>query len=39
MAPNISNLDRLQPDDIAGAEKLYDGASIVPFTELAFGSN
>ena len=38
MAPNIGNLDRLQPDDIAGAEKLYDDAINCPFTELAFGS-
>ena len=38
MAPYISNLDRLQPDDIAGAEKLYDGSINCPFTELAFGS-
>ncbi|MDG1026602.1 MAG: matrixin family metalloprotease [Gammaproteobacteria bacterium] len=38
MAPYISNLDRLQPDDIAGAEKLYDGSINCPFTEFAFGS-
>lgn len=38
MAPTIGNLDRLQPDDIAGAEKLYDGAINCAFSELAFGS-
>jgi hypothetical protein len=38
MSPNISNLDRLQADDIAGAEKLYDGKINCAFTELAFGS-
>tara|TARA_B110000444_G_scaffold254689_1_gene287634 strand:+ start:676 stop:957 length:282 start_codon:yes stop_codon:yes gene_type:complete len=38
MAPNISNLDRLQADDIAGAEKLYDGAINCAVEELAFGS-
>jgi len=38
MAPNISNLDRLQADDIAGAEKLYDGAINCVVGELAFGS-
>ena len=38
MAPNISNLDRLQADDIAGAEKLYDGAINCDVSELEFGS-
>jgi len=38
MAPNISNLDRLQADDIAGAERLYDGVINCAVTELAFGS-
>jgi len=38
MAPNIGNLDRLQADDIAGAEKLYDGAINCAVTELAFGT-
>ena len=38
MAPNIGNLDRLQADDIAGAEKLYDGAINCAVTDLAFGS-
>lgn len=37
MAPNIGNLDRLQADDIAGAEKLYDGAINCAVSELAFG--
>jgi len=38
MAPSIGNLDRLQADDIAGAEKLYDGAINCVVSELAFGS-
>lgn len=38
MAPNIGNLDRLQADDIAGAEKLYDGTINCAVTELAFGT-
>ena len=38
MGPNIGNLDRLQADDIAGANKLYDGTINCAFTELAFGS-
>lgn len=38
MAPTIGNLDRLQADDIAGAEKLYDGVINCAVTELAFGS-
>ncbi len=37
MAPNIGNLDRLQADDIAGAEKLYDGAINCVVQELGFG--
>jgi len=37
MAPSISNLDRLQPDDIAGAEKLYDGSINCAVADLAFG--
>lgn len=38
MAPNIGNLDRLQSDDIAGAEALYDGTINCAVSELAFGS-
>jgi hypothetical protein len=38
MAPTIGNLDRLQADDIAGAEMLYDGAINCAVSELAFGS-
>lgn len=38
MAPNIGNLDRLQADDIAGAEALYDGSINCAVSELAFGS-
>jgi len=38
MAPNIGNLDRLQADDIAGAEKLYDGAINCVVSDLVFGS-
>ena len=38
MAPNIGNLDRLQADDIAGAELLYGGAINCAVAELAFGS-
>lgn len=38
MAPNIGNLDRLQADDIAGAEALYDGTINCVVSELAFGS-
>ena len=38
MAPTIGNLDRLQADDIAGAEALYDGAINCAVSELAFGS-
>jgi len=38
MAPNIGNLDRLQADDIAGAEKLYDGTINCVVAELEFGS-
>ncbi|GJM12029.1 MAG: hypothetical protein DHS20C12_04320 [Pseudohongiella sp.] len=38
MAPNISNLDRLQDDDIAGAEILYDGTINCAVAELSFGS-
>lgn len=37
MAPNIGNLDRLQADDIAGAEALYDGVINCAVSELAFG--
>ncbi len=38
MAPSISNLDRLQADDIAGAEILYDGTINCAVTELAYGT-
>ncbi|PCI77055.1 MAG: hypothetical protein COB20_08975 [SAR86 cluster bacterium] len=38
MAPTIGNLDRLQTDDIAGAEALYDGVINCAVSELAFGS-
>ena len=38
MAPTISDLDSLQIDDIAGAEKLYDGTINCVVSELAFGS-
>lgn len=38
MAPSIGNLDRLQADDIAGAEALYDGVINCAISELAFGS-
>ena len=38
MAPTIGNLDRLQADDIAGAEKLYDGVINCAVRELSFGS-
>ena len=38
MAPNIGNLDRLQADDIAGAEKLYDGVIDCAVSELVLGS-
>jgi hypothetical protein len=38
MAPNISNLDRLQADDIAGAQMLYDGAINCAVSELVLGS-
>jgi hypothetical protein len=38
MAPNIGNLDRLQLDDIAGAEKLYDGTINCVVNELVFGT-
>ena len=38
MAPSISNLDRLQADDIAGAEKLYDGNIDCAVSDLAFGT-
>ena len=38
MAPTISNLDRLQADDIAGAEKLYDGTINCVVNELVLGS-
>ena len=38
MAPTISNLDRLQADDIAGAEALYDGVINCAVAELTFGS-
>ena len=38
MAPSIGNLDRLQADDIAGAEALYDGVIKCAVSELAFGS-
>ena len=37
MAPDIGNLDRLQADDIAGAEKLYDGTINCVVQELGFG--
>jgi hypothetical protein len=37
MAPTIGNLDRLQADDIAGAEALYDGVINCAVSELAFG--
>ena len=38
MAPSIGNLDRLQADDIAGAEALYDGAINCAVSELVIGS-
>jgi len=38
MAPSIGNLDRLQADDIAGAEALYDGVINCAISELEFGS-
>lgn len=38
MAPNIGDVDRLQPDDIAGAEELYDGVIDCAVSDLAFGS-
>lgn len=38
MAPNIGNLDRLQADDIAGAEKLYDGTINCAVEQLSFGT-
>lgn len=38
MAPNIGNLDRLQADDIAGAELLYDGVIKCAVGELVFGT-
>jgi hypothetical protein len=38
MAPNIGNLDRLQADDIAAAEKLYDGTINCAVSDLAFGA-
>ncbi|MEX0963723.1 MAG: matrixin family metalloprotease [Pseudohongiellaceae bacterium] len=38
MAPNIGNLDRLQADDIAGAEELYDGVIDCAVSDLSFGS-
>lgn len=37
MAPTVGNLDRLQADDIAGAELLYDGRINCAVTELAYG--
>jgi len=37
MAPNISNLDRLQPDDIAGVNALYGGLDNCEIKPLAFG--
>ena len=39
MAPSISNLDRLQEDDIAGANALYSGLSNCPIIPLVFGSS
>lgn len=38
MAPSVSNLDRLQADDIAGAEALYDGKINCALNELAYGT-
>jgi predicted Zn-dependent protease len=38
MAPSIGNLDRLQADDIAAAEKLYDGTINCAVSDLAFGA-
>ena len=38
MAPSIGNLDRLQADDIAGAEALYDGVINCTVSELVIGS-
>lgn len=38
MAPTIGNLDRLQADDIAGAQMLYDGAINCAVNELVLGS-
>jgi len=38
MAPNIGDVDRLQADDIAGAEELYDGVIDCAVSDLAFGS-
>lgn len=37
MAPNISNLDRLQADDIAGVNTLYGGLGNCEIKPLAFG--
>lgn len=37
MAPNISNLDRLQADDIAGVNTLYGGLDACEIRPLAFG--
>ena len=38
MAPTIGNVDRLQADDIAGAQALYDGVINCAVSDLAFGS-
>jgi Matrixin len=38
MAPNIGNLDRLQEDDIAGAEALYDGSINCAINDLVYGT-
>jgi predicted Zn-dependent protease len=37
MAPDISNVDRLQADDIAGAEALYDPTIDCAVQQLSFG--
>lgn len=39
MAPNISNLDSLRPDDIEGVNTLYGGLSNCASTELKFGQS
>ena len=37
MAPEISDIDRLQPDDIAGVEALYSGLDSCEIKDLNFG--